>query len=67
MEYRLLWVQALDELEVAHTHEHASRTDGNHIFLNFVPCVTMDPEVIAEDIKGIVLKYAGRLVKLQVN
>jgi len=62
-----LLLEALDELEVAHTHEHASRTDGNHIFLNFVPCVTMDPETIAEDIKGIVLKYASRLVKLQVK
>merc|ERR1719457_76192 len=27
----------------------------------------MDPETIAEDIKGIVLKYASRLVKLQVK
>lgn len=62
-----LLLEALDELEVAHSHEHASRTDGNHIFLNFVPCVTMDPVVIAEDIRDIVLKYAGRLLKLQVK
>jgi len=62
-----LLLEALDELEVAHSHEFASRTDGNHIFLNFVPCVTMDPLVIAEDIRNIVLKYASRLLKLQVK
>ena len=62
-----LLLEALDELEVAHSHEHAGKTDGNHIFLNFVPCVTMDPMIIAEDIRDIVLKYAGRLLKLQVR
>ena len=62
-----LLLEALDELEVAHSHELAARTDGNHIFLNFVPCVTMDPMVIAEDIQAIVLKYATRLLKLQVK
>jgi hypothetical protein len=33
--YRLL-LEALDELEVAFTHPQAKKTDGNHIFLNFV-------------------------------
>ena len=62
-----LLLEALDELEVAYSHPQSARTDGNHIFLNFVPCITMDPIVIAEDIRDIVLKYAGRLLKLQVK
>jgi hypothetical protein len=33
----------MDELEVAFTHALAPKTDCNHIFLNFVPKVTMDP------------------------
>ena len=31
-----LLLEALDELEVAFTHPQAKKTDGNHIFLNFV-------------------------------
>jgi len=62
-----LLLEALDELEVAFSHPSASRTDGNHIFLNFVPCVTMDPARIGSDIKDIVFKYASRLLKLQVK
>lgn len=62
-----LLLEALDELEVAFSHPSASRTDGNHIFLNFVPCVTMDPTRISSDIRNIVFKYASRLLKLQVK
>merc|ERR1719348_2375783 len=62
-----LLLEALDELEIAFSHPNASRTDGNHIFLNFVPCVTMDPARIGSDIKDIVFKYASRLLKLQVK
>lgn len=38
-----LLLEAMDELEVAFTHPAAKKTDCNHIFLNFVPKVTMDP------------------------
>ena len=62
-----LLLEALDELEVAFSHPDASRTDGNHIFLNFVPCVTMDPFNIGRDINDIISKYATRLLKLQVK
>lgn len=34
-----LLLESLDELEVAHAHPLAKKTDGNHIFLNFVPTV----------------------------
>lgn len=36
-------LESMDELEVAFSHRHAKHTDCNHIFLNFVPCVIMDP------------------------
>lgn len=36
-------LEAMDELEVAFSHPHSKRTDCNHIFLNFVPTVIMDP------------------------
>jgi len=62
-----LLLEALDELEVAFSNPKASRTDGNHIFLNFVPCVTMDPLRIGSDVTDIVSKYASRLLKLQVK
>lgn len=36
-------LEAMDELEVAFSHPDSKRTDCNHIFLNFVPSVIMDP------------------------
>lgn len=36
-------LESMDELEVAFSHRYAKHTDCNHIFLNFVPCVIMDP------------------------
>ena len=50
--------QALDELEVAFTHPQAKKTDGNHIFLNFVPTVTVHPCTVAKGEK-ICLKKIG--------
>ncbi|CAB4070280.1 ACACA [Lepeophtheirus salmonis] len=44
-----LLLESLDELEVAFTHPMAKKTDCNHIFLNFVPAVNMDPNKIADD------------------
>ncbi len=63
-----LLLEALDELEVASTHPQAKKTDGNHIFLNFVPTVTMHPHNIAKDIEEKILnRYAHRLLKLKVK
>ena len=60
-------VQSNDcQRQVAFSHPLANRTDGNHIFLNFVPCISIDPVKIGGDIKAIVFKYATRLLKLQV-
>lgn len=40
-----LLLEAMDELEVAFNHTTV-RTDCNHIFLNFVPTVIMDPSKV---------------------
>ena len=61
-----LLLEAMDELEVAFSHSAAKRTDCNHIFLNFVPKVTMDPSKIAENVRNMVMRYGPRLWKLRV-
>lgn len=40
-----LLLEAMDELEVASSNTTV-RTDCNHIFLNFVPTVVMDPSKV---------------------
>ncbi|KAL9700297.1 hypothetical protein quinque_003738 [Culex quinquefasciatus] len=59
-------LEAMDELEVAFSHPQAKRTDCNHIFLNFVPTVIMDPAKIEESVTKMVLRYGPRLWKLRV-
>lgn len=59
-------LEAMDELEVAFSHPQAKRTDCNHIFLNFVPMVIMDPAKIEESVTKMVLRYGPRLWKLRV-
>uniref|UniRef100_A0A8D2PMG0 acetyl-CoA carboxylase n=1 Tax=Zosterops lateralis melanops TaxID=1220523 RepID=A0A8D2PMG0_ZOSLA len=62
-ERRLL--EAMDELEVAFNNTIV-RTDCNHIFLNFVPTVIMDPSKIEESVRSMVMRYGSRLWKLRV-
>ncbi|XP_049825243.1 acetyl-CoA carboxylase isoform X3 [Aethina tumida] len=59
-------LEAMDELEVAFSHPHSKRTDCNHIFLNFMPTVIMDPAKIEEAVTGMVMRYGPRLWKLRV-
>lgn len=59
-------LEAMDELEVAFSHPQAKRTDCNHIFLNFVPTVIMDPSKIEESVTKMVMRYGPRLWKLRV-
>lgn len=40
-------LEAMDELEVAFSHPYSKRTDCNHIFLNFVPTVILDPTKVS--------------------
>ncbi|XP_056276127.1 acetyl-CoA carboxylase isoform X3 [Pseudoliparis swirei] len=60
-----LLLEAMDELEVAFSNT-AGRTDCNHIFLNFVPTVIMDPSKIEESVRSMVMRYGSRLWKLRV-
>ncbi|CAG4948776.1 unnamed protein product [Parnassius apollo] len=59
-------LEAMDELEVAFSHQLAKRTDCNHIFLNFGPTVIMDAAKIEESVLGMVMRYGPRLWKLRV-
>nr|CAD7427551.1 unnamed protein product [Timema monikensis] len=72
-------LEAMDELEVAFSHPDSKRTDCNHIFLNFVPTVIMDPVkvlfttnihclslIIEESVTNMVMRYGPRLWKLRV-
>ncbi|XP_061381495.1 acetyl-CoA carboxylase isoform X1 [Danaus plexippus] len=59
-------LEAMDELEVAFSHQLAKRTDCNHIFLNFGPTVIMDIAKIEESVLGMVMRYGPRLWKLRV-
>nr|XP_043881435.1 acetyl-CoA carboxylase isoform X2 [Solea senegalensis] len=60
-----LLLEAMDELEVAFSNT-CVRTDCNHIFLNFVPTVIMDPSKIEESVRSMVMRYGSRLWKLRV-
>eukprot|EP00063_Salmo_salar_P052735 XP_014027570.1 PREDICTED: acetyl-CoA carboxylase-like isoform X2 [Salmo salar] len=60
-----LLLEAMDELEVAFSNNNV-RTDCNHIFLNFVPTVIMDPSKIEESVRSMVMRYGSRLWKLRV-
>ncbi|XP_071442085.1 acetyl-CoA carboxylase isoform X1 [Hetaerina americana] len=59
-------LEAMDELEIAFSHPCSKRTDCNHIFLNFVPTVIMDPSKIEESVTSMVMRYGPRLWKLRV-
>ncbi|XP_060699469.1 acetyl-CoA carboxylase 2 isoform X2 [Hemiscyllium ocellatum] len=60
-----LLLEAMDELEVAF-NKQTVRTDCNHIFLNFVPTVIMDPSKIEKSVHDMVMRYGSRLWKLRV-
>uniref|UniRef100_A0A5S6QG58 Acetyl-CoA carboxylase n=1 Tax=Trichuris muris TaxID=70415 RepID=A0A5S6QG58_TRIMR len=60
-------LESLDELEVAfNSHPDSRRCDCNHIFLNFVPCVTLDPQKVVDTVSEIIVRYGVRLWKLRV-
>ncbi|CAL8094882.1 unnamed protein product [Orchesella dallaii] len=61
-----LLLEAMDELEIAFSHAHAKNTDCNHIFLNFVPTVIMDPGKVEESVCNMVPRYGPRIWKLRV-
>jgi len=59
-------LEALNELEIASSHPLASKTDCNHIYMCFVPCVCIDPAKVEESVRSMVLRYGSRLWRLRV-
>ena len=59
-------LEALNELECAFSHPLANKTDCNHIYMCFVPCVCIDPAKVEESVRSMVLRYGTRLWKLRV-
>jgi hypothetical protein len=59
-------LEALNELEVAFSHPLAKKTDCNHIYMCFVPCVCIDPYKVEESVRSMVMRYGSRLWKLRV-
>ncbi|KAK6168611.1 hypothetical protein SNE40_019808 [Patella caerulea] len=60
-------LEAMDALEVAFSHSYAIKTDCNHIFLNFVPTLTLtEPGKLEDTVRNMVMRYGSRLWKLRV-
>ncbi|KAG5678324.1 hypothetical protein PVAND_008009 [Polypedilum vanderplanki] len=59
-------LEAIEELEIAMALPQAKKTDSNHIFMAFLPCVIMDPIVTQTEINKMISTYATRLWKLRV-
>jgi len=60
-------VEALDEIEVLYNDPKYAKSDCNHLYINSVPIVSLEPEVFAKQLNVIVLRYAKRLRKLRVT
>ncbi|TPP63506.1 Acetyl-CoA carboxylase 2 [Fasciola gigantica] len=61
-------LEAMDALELAHTHPDAGYTMGNHIFLNFAPILLLeDINHLKSTIRKTVLRYARRFIRLRVS
>ncbi|KAH9518470.1 hypothetical protein Btru_016876 [Bulinus truncatus] len=60
-------LEAMDSLEVAFSHQSSKKTDCNHIFLNFVPTLTLtEPGKLVETVRNMIMRYGSRLWKLRV-
>ncbi|BFZ10005.1 hypothetical protein BsWGS_13044 [Bradybaena similaris] len=60
-------LEAMDSLEVAFSHQSSKKTDCNHIFLNFVPTLTLsEPGKLVETVRSMIMRYGSRLWKLRV-
>ena len=63
-----LMLEILGELEVAHSHPMAKKTDGNHIFVNVIPTIEMNPVKIADEFnQRLRARYGNRLMKLKIK
>ncbi|CAB4030503.1 acetyl- carboxylase-like isoform X2, partial [Paramuricea clavata] len=58
-------LETMDQLEIAFD-QSPKRTDCNHLFLNFVPCIVIESHRLEESIRSIVIRYGKRLWRLRV-
>jgi hypothetical protein len=61
-----LLISALDELEVLVSEDTKGATDSNHIFINAVPVLDIDPSDFVAKIRSVIQSHAVRLWKLRV-
>lgn len=62
-----LLVEALDEMEVKFSDRKTyGPTDCNHVFINFVPVVEMDPVAYSKELEKMIRRYGERLWQLRV-
>ena len=61
-----LLLEALDELELVFNNPKYRGSDCNHVFINFVPMVELDPEAYSKDLESLILRYGERLWHLRV-
>ncbi|KAK7108725.1 hypothetical protein V1264_016404 [Littorina saxatilis] len=63
-------LEAMDSLEVAFSNQNVrpwAKTDCNHIFLNFVPTLTLsEAGKLVETVRTFIMRYGSRLWKLRV-
>ncbi|KAI3380044.1 hypothetical protein SNEBB_002054 [Seison nebaliae] len=59
-------LEAMDELDLAFTHPEARKSDYNHIFMCFVPTVSLDESYLQETVKNMILTYGPRIWKLRI-
>ncbi|EGD82369.1 acetyl-CoA carboxylase [Salpingoeca rosetta] len=61
-----LLLEALDELEVVFSDPKYAGTDCNHVFINFLPVVEVDPLAFAKELEAMIRRYGERLWRLRV-
>ncbi|XP_067945833.1 acetyl-CoA carboxylase-like [Watersipora subatra] len=63
-------LEAMDAMEVGFSHPMSSRTDCNHIFLNFTSTLTIadptNPNKLMDSVREMVVRYGARLWKSRI-
>jgi len=61
-----LLMSALDELEMVVSDVSYGKTDSNHIFINAVPVLDVEPSAFVTELREVIMKHSARLWKLRV-
>lgn len=60
-------LETIEEFEVTTAgHPFHKKADWNHIFINFLATIIVDPKKLEESLTGIFARYGSRLMKLRV-